>query len=42
LLQEARKTLDPIPSDGRRRWYRLHLDRARLKKNQEGETPTDA
>jgi hypothetical protein len=26
------KTPDPIPSDSRRRWYRLHLDRARLKK----------
>ena len=32
---EERKTPDPIPSDGRRRWYRLHLDRARLTKNQE-------
>jgi hypothetical protein len=39
---EERKTPDLIPSDGRRRWYRLHLDRARLTKNQEGETPTDA
>ena len=30
------------PSDDRRRWYRLHLDRARTTTNQEGETPTDA
>jgi hypothetical protein len=42
LLREERKTPGPIPSDGRRRWYRLHLDRARLTKNQEGETPTGA
>jgi hypothetical protein len=26
------KNPGPIPSDGRRRWYRLHLDRARLTK----------
>ncbi len=32
----------PDPVSDRRRWYRLHLDRARLTKNQEGETPTDA
>jgi hypothetical protein len=39
---KQRKAPDPIPLDGCRRWYRLHLDRARTTKNQEGETPTDA
>jgi hypothetical protein len=39
---EKPKTPDPIPSDDRRRWYRLHLDRTRTTTNQEGETPTDA
>jgi hypothetical protein len=33
LLQEKEKTPDPIPSDGRRRWDRLHLDRARRMKS---------
>ena len=40
--QRKTKTPDPTPSDDRRRWYRLHLDRARTTTNQEGETPTDA
>jgi hypothetical protein len=40
--QQRQKAPDPIPPDSRRRWYRLHLDRARLTNNQEGETPTDA
>ena len=39
---KQRKAPDPVPSDACRRWYRLHLDRARTTKNQEGETPTDA
>jgi hypothetical protein len=39
---KTKKAPDPIPSDSRRRWYRLYLDRAWRIKNQEGETPTDA
>jgi hypothetical protein len=36
------KTPGPIPSDGRRRWYRLPSRSRPAHKNQEGETPTDA
>jgi hypothetical protein len=39
---ERTKSSGPDPVGWRRRWYRLHLDRARRTKNQEGETPTDA
>ncbi len=42
LHEQQRKTPDPIPSDGRRRWYRLISIAPGASINQEGETPTDA